>query len=470
MTLRSAAIALALSCAALAGPALAQETEADLVERGRYVALAADCAACHTAPHGGAPYAGGYAIQSPMGAIVATNITPSTEFGIGNWTEEEFVRAVREGVSPNGNLYPAMPYTAYGSMTDGDMHALWAYIRSVPAVDEAPRAKTELAFPFNQRWSMIGWNLLFADAPEFAPEDVAPGAPRRGEYLANALAHCQTCHTPRNALMGEDGGAYLAGGPLGGWYAPNITSDPVSGIGGWSRDELIAYMRDGVAHGKAQAAGPMAEAVGLSLRHLTEDDLGEIADYLHSVPPIRDPGQTVPAYAFTQATPLTPAEADPAIDYAPEAMADSSSTDGSRIYNASCASCHQLSGAGTGDRFYPSLTSNARLGGTRPDGAVMAIVEGIHRETNAGEVAMPAFGHQLDDAQIASVTNFIFARFGNSDVSVTADDVTLLRQGGEPPLLVRLMPWLMALGGLFAVLVVGGIVWLVRRRRGRITA
>lgn len=426
-------------------PAVVRAAPDPLVEKGRYVATAADCAACHTAPNGGAAYAGGYSIGSPLGAIVSSNITPSRRFGIGAWTEAQFADAIRKGVSPEGHLYPAMPYTAYANMSDADMHALWAFFRrGVQPVDVKPEETTRLSFPFNQRWLMIGWNLLFARGTAASAADSAPGAAGRGKYLVQALAHCQTCHTPRNMLMGERNSVYLAGGDVGGWHAPNITSDPVSGIGGWSRDELIAYLRDGAVHGKAQAGGPMAEAVSYSLRHLSEQDLGAIADYLRTVPPVRDPKQLRPAYAAGVARPVTLGQFDYPVDRAPSALADGSSTDGERLYVSACGSCHQLDGRGTADQFYPSLTHNSAVGGPAPANLVMAILGGIHRETNHGVVAMPAFGDELDDAQVAAIANYVFKRFGNAAAAVTPDQVATYRAGGAKPFIQKAIPFVMA--------------------------
>jgi mono/diheme cytochrome c family protein len=211
-------------------PADAQTTPVDagLVEKGRYLAIAGDCAACHTNTNGGKPFAGGYSVQSPLGISVATNITPSKTAGIGDYTEAQFARALRQGVRADGShLYPAMPYTAYTQLTDEDARAL---------------------------------NLMFLDDRRFVPDASRSQQINRGAYLVNALAHCGTCHTPRNALMAERSRRFLAGGQLGAYYAPNITPG-ASGIGRWSDAELLAYLRTGHVEGLSQASGPMAEAV-----------------------------------------------------------------------------------------------------------------------------------------------------------------------------------------------------------------
>lgn len=283
-TVRAVAAFLTLMLCAVSA-AQAEPLGAD-ASPGKGVAVAADCVACHTAP-GGKPYAGGYGLSSPMGVIYSTNITPSKTAGIGGYSQEDFARAVRDGVAGDGShLYPAMPYTSYAKMTDGDIAALYDYFMHEVQPVDATTPKTTLAFPFNVRASMIGWNALFHSAERFKADASKSAEVNRGDYLVNALAHCDTCHTPRNLLMGADNGRALSGGSLGGWYAPNITSDKVSGIGAWSTDELVAYLRTGHAEGKAQAAGPMAEAVENSLQHLDDTDLKAIAAYLLQTRPV----------------------------------------------------------------------------------------------------------------------------------------------------------------------------------------
>ena len=248
-----------------ASSASAPDAATEQTQVGAYVARAADCAACHTAPKG-EPYAGGYAINSPLGVIYASNITPSKQYGIGNWTEEQFAHALRDGVGGNGQrLYPAMPYDAYHGMSDADVHALYTYLmQDVKPVDRPAKETTALSFPFNIRQLMIGWDWLYVKQPRTNAADSAER--KRGRYLVDVLGHCASCHSPRNVMMATTSAGYLSGADLAGWHAPNITSDPVSGIGGWSTAELVTYLRDGHVVGKAQAAGPMAEAVENSFR------------------------------------------------------------------------------------------------------------------------------------------------------------------------------------------------------------
>jgi len=457
--------ALALTGAVAFAPgAHAATSDAALVKQGAYVARAADCMACHTGGDG-TPYAGGYSLSSPLGDIIATNISPSKQFGIGAWTEAQFADAVRKGVAPDGHLYPAMPYTAYATMSDADIHALYAYImQDVKPVDRAPSVSTKLPFPFNQRLLMIGWNMMFAGGTPADSGLTGPGGAKRGEYLVKTLAHCSTCHTPRNIAMAEKSSQFLAGAPLGGWHAPNITSDAVSGIGGWSSDEVIAYLRTGAAHGKAQAAGGMAEAVEHSLRFLTDDDIAAIAAYLKTVPAVRDPAQKQPAFSFATPKAADLSVLDRAVDRSPDAMKNGTSVNGQELYVGACATCHQLNGQGTQDQFYPSLTANTATGATSPNNLILAVLKGIQRQTNDGKVAMSAFEDQMSSAQVAAVTNYVLSHFGNAELKVSEQDVDVLKSGDNKPKLLEALPWVMAGAGLVIVLLIAALAMRFRSR------
>lgn len=431
----------------------------ELVERGRYLATAADCAACHTRPDGGKPYAGGYAIQSPMGAIWSTNITASKAHGIGGYTEAQFARALRDGIRADGaHLYPAMPYTAYAKLSDEDVRALYAYFtQAVPAVEEAA-PETRLSFPFNLRFSMAAWNALFLDGKRFTPDPARDAQWNRGAYLVEALEHCSSCHTPRGLLMQEQQGNAYAGGAVGGWYAPNITSDKVSGIGAWSDAELHQYLRSGRVPGKAQAAGGMAEAITHSLSKLQDDDLSAIVAYLRTVPPKATDGARKAAFEWEGAP----------LDEARLRGAGASLQAGATLYSGLCASCHGVQGRGGVDAYYPSLVRNSTVGAPQPQNLVAAILYGVDREVDGHHVLMPHFSEgsyvqTLDDAQVAAVATYVRQAFGPGG-EVSAEDVARVRRGGDQPLLVTLAGWLPA--GL-AVLVLLCVVWLVRRRARR---
>ncbi|WP_260928452.1 cytochrome c [Novosphingobium sp. 9] len=451
----AACLALATSAPVLAQDAGPDFTDPALVARGAVVANAGDCAACHRAVEThGAPYVGGYKIASPLGDIVAPNITPSKSAGIGGWSFADFDNAMRKGKRPDGaNLYPAMPYTDYQGISTADMQALYAYfMHGVKPVD-TKAAETHLPFPFGIRMLMGPWNWLFtSDKPFKATANLSPEA-QRGQYLVETLGHCGSCHTPRNMLMAEKPSEALGGADLSGWHAPNITSDPISGIGGWSQADLVAYLRDGRAPGKGIAAGGMAEAVEHSLQHLPEADLVAIAAYLKASQPIRDPRDTRPAFGWTETRPVKLAAYEPGNGATEASYSDSSTTDGAFLYDGACASCHGMDGKGTKDHFYPPLVGSVTTGAVNPANLVMTILGGVDRESGVGHAFMPAFANQMTDEQIAAVANHVLQRFGRPDTLVTKDMVATARAGGGKPLLLKIMPWLMGLAAaVFAAL------------------
>ncbi|KAB7896715.1 c-type cytochrome [Rouxiella sp. S1S-2] len=439
----------------------ADVSTAQLIKRGEYIAVAADCGACHRQTlEDGKPYAGGYAIDSPMGRIIASNITPSKQFGIGNYSEKQFADAVRKGVASDGsNLYPAMPYTAYHGMTDDDVHALYTYfMQGVAPVDHAPEAKTQLGFPFNVRQIMWGWNLLYRSDKPFVNQPGASDELNRGKYLVDVLGHCSTCHTPRNMMMAENSDKNLSGSPLGGWYAPNITPDK-SGIGSWSQSDIVTYLKTGHLAGKAQAAGPMGEAVEHSFRYLTEADLNAMAMWIKQVPAISTP--------IAQVSSSAPGATDINLIVSGQgsqsSLADSSSTHGAELYNDACASCHGIEGQGTKDNFYPSLTSNTAVSGPTAQNLVMTVVDGLHRKGSDSDVSMPAFGQQMNDAQIAAVSSYVRSQFGNIKEPVAVDQVKTWRSGGETPFIVRYVNLLMAAGALAVLLILFALLRLRKK-------
>jgi mono/diheme cytochrome c family protein len=449
---------LLIAVALLAGATQTARAD-DTLERGRYLSVAADCVACHTNPKQGKPYAGGYAIASPLGEIWASNITPSKTHGIGTYSEADFAKAVREGVRKDGaHLYPAMPYTSYAKLTDEDVHALYVYfMQGVAPVDEEAHT-TELPFPFSVRSSMAVWNLLFLDKAPFKPDPAKSAQWNRGAYLVEGLAHCSSCHSPRGLMMQEVGGKAFAGGSLGDWYAPNITSHPISGIGGWTDDELATYLKTGRVEGKGQAGGGMAEAVSNSLSKLRDEDISAIVTYLRTVPAVADKGATRAAFAWGDAA---TAPGEPAIRGTGAPIAS-----GAVLYSGLCASCHGSRGEGSNDGYYPSLVHNSTVGMVRPQNLVATIIGGIDREVDGEHVVMPHFSEgsyvqALSDADIAAVASYVRSTFGPGD-QVTEAQVALIRDGGEKPLLAKIARlWLpLLILGLAAFVVV---ILLVRR-------
>ncbi|MHB8284704.1 MAG: c-type cytochrome [Caulobacteraceae bacterium] len=460
----------------LAGAASAQD-DASLVQRGEYLAKAGDCAACHNVP-GAKPYAGGHKFALPMGVIVSSNITPSKSFGIGNWTEAQFAKAIREGVSVDGrHLYPAMPYTSYSKVTDADMEALYAYFEhGVAPVDAAPAAKTKLSFPFNLPGTMAVWDALFLNKDRFSPDPKLTAEQNRGKYLVQGLAHCSTCHTPRNQMMAEEGTKPLAGAIVDRWHAPNITSDPVSGVGGWSKDDIVAYLKNGNAPGKGQAAGPMGEAVENSFRFMTDADLQAIAAYLKIVPAIHDPAQSSPAFAVNAAKPISVESFEPVqVASNKPGYADASTTNGAVLYDAACAACHGVNGQGSEDGHFPSLFKNTAVGASDPTNLVMAMADGLHRQGANGLAVMPAFSPQkqaihsyLNEDQMAAIANYVTANFGKGDAKLDARGVQKILAGGDAPFLIKNAAVLAIVGilaGIAVMLLIGARLLSGKRRR-----
>lgn len=458
--MRALLVAVVLATATLVPTARADEA----AERGRYLSTAADCMACHTKPGGGKPYAGGYAIESPMGAIWASNITPSKKFGIGTYTEADFARAVREGVRKDGaHLYPAMPYTAYAKLTDRDISDLYAYFMQDVATVEQLSPSTDLPFPFNVRLSMAGWNLLFLDNTRFTAKTDRSEQWNRGAYLVESLEHCSSCHSPRGLLMQEDSSKALSGGSLGMWYAPNITSHPVSGIGSWTDQEIAQYLKTGKVAGKAQAAGGMAEAITHSLSKLTDADISAIVTYLRTVPAVANP-------ATTQAADSWPLRGTAAATLGETAIRGVAAPlgNGQVLYDNVCASCHGSKGEGSRDQYYPSLVHNTTVGAPTPQNLVATILTGVDREVDGQHVLMPHFStgsyvQPLTDEDVASVASYVRQQFGPGD-TVSVAVVNVARAGGPRPLLMTLTRIGLPVGGLLVLVVA---IWLWRRRAAR---
>jgi len=446
-TLLSLKIAGVITGLLLSLPVLAQQSDRQsLIAKGQYLAVAGDCGACHT-NSGGKAFAGGLAINTPIGQIFSTNITPSKTAGIGNYTLEDFDKAVRKGIRKDGsNLYPAMPYTSYSKISDEDMKALYAYfMQDVQPVD-VKGPETALPFPFNIRLSMAGWNLIFAGGKPFVEDSTQSHIWNRGAYLAEGLAHCSTCHTPRNPLMAEESGKSLAGASLGTWFAPNITSDPHAGIGRWTQQDLVDYLATGRADNGSQAGGPMLEAIDKSFSKLSPADLKAIATYIQSVP-----AQSINATS-EKLTAAAPEISDISI-------MDGTAPEGAQLYASHCSTCHQASGQG--GNGLPALYNNAALRRPVADNAVMAVLEGLI--PSKGQ-AMPAFSDKLDDKQVATLVNYLFTTYGDPKVQTTPERVKALRQGGEPSPLLAI-----AKGGMIVVallvLIFGWIILRSRRKR-----
>ena len=372
---------------------------ASLVERGAYLARAADCMVCHTT-QGGKEYAGGLGFKLPFGTLYSTNITPDKETGIGNYSDQDFLNAVHRGTRRDGaRLYPAMPFTSYTYMTDADALAIKAYLFSLAPVHAAAPANT-LSFPFNQRWAMTFWSALFNPDTRFEPDTSKSPEWNRGAYLVDGPAHCGACHTPKTLLGGDKTNEYLRGSYLQGWSAPDITNDKARGIGSWSVEDAVAYLKNG--HNRITAAtGPMAEAVSLSTSHMKDADLVAIVTYLKSIPG-----------ADHAATPL-PAE-DPAMQA------------GAAIYRDQCSACHALNGRGI-PQLFPSIVESSMVRSDDATSLIRIVLRGARSVATAAEPTspgMPSYGWQLDDAQVAAVLTYMRNTWGAAAPAVSAHDVT----------------------------------------------
>lgn len=387
--------------------------EQDPLAKGRYLAVAADCEACHT-EEGGTPFAGGRPFETEFGTIYSPNITPDAETGIGTWSDADFLRAMHEGVAKDGkNLYPAFPYASYTYLTDEDVLAIKAYLASVPAVKNTAPANT-LRWPYNQRWLMAIWSKMYNPDKRFEPVEGQTPEWNRGAYLAEALGHCGECHTPRSLLQALNNRKKFAGGVAEGWRAYNLSSDKDSGIGAWSAEDMEKYLKTGHSDDRGSAFGPMAQAVHLSFQKLTPSDVTAIVTYVRSVPPVSTPDLPAPK--------LEAASANPA-----EHAAAESNSRGHLMFASMCAGCHAWTGTGS---YVPhtTLTGTRAVNDPTATNVALAILRGASTLPPSGDIAvMPAFAASWNDEEIADVSNYVIARFGARPSSITAEQVAELR-------------------------------------------
>jgi nicotinate dehydrogenase subunit B len=380
------------------------------IAKGQQLAALGDCAVCHTRANG-AINAGGRAIETPFGIIYSTNITPDPETGIGAWSYPAFERAMREGIHRDGkHLYPAFPYNHFAKTSDADLQALYAYLMAQPAV-RAVNRETALAFPFNLRPLMAGWNALFHSSATFVPIAAQSATWNRGAYLVEGLGHCGACHSPRNALGAEKTEAYLAGGFAEGWEAPPLTSLSHAPIP-WSEDELFAYLRIGESRFHGTAAGPMAPVVK-ELATLPDDDIRAMAVYLGSFneKPVGKADQEMLATRLETAT---------------GTRAVSASYAGARLYEGACAVCHEVGGAPLfGSK--PSLALNSNLHSAVPDNLVQVILHGITAPASSDLGYMPGFKDSFNDRQVAELVSYLRRQFAPDKPPWTGVDAAIGR-------------------------------------------
>jgi mono/diheme cytochrome c family protein len=423
--LRSVALLIgALLCGANAASAApASDAGQSLVEQGRYLVTAGDCISCHTRPNG-EPFAGGRSLNTPFGVIYSANITPDRNTGIGGWSELDLARAMRDGIAADGtHLYPAFPYTAYTKVSDRDVHAIYAYLRSLKPVNYTP-PKNKMPFPFSVRALMSGWNLMFFEPGRYVQNAAQSAEWNRGAYLTQGLGHCGACHTPHNAMGGERNSAALTGGeyldeiadevvdntitPMDEptvrlWASANLTPAS-SGLGAWPLDAIVAYLKTGHS-ARAAAFGPMSEVIGNSTSHLSDNDLHAIAMYLKSLPA--------------------------AVQSAPDKPSADARKAGEIVYTTRCADCHLPTGLGVpraadadASKTAPPLAGNAALQAPNPATLINVVLYGAH-EAMQSEGSWPKMsGFELsvglDDEQIAALCTYVRSSWGNQAGAVSA--------------------------------------------------
>jgi mono/diheme cytochrome c family protein len=386
-----------------AGGAAAESDNYVDIARGKALVTAGDCVACHTAP-GGTPFAGGLPLQTPFGVIMTPNITPDNATGIGNWSANDLARAMHEGRRPGGTyLYPAFPYPYYTKVSRADVEAIYAYLRSLPAVSNSVNRNT-LPFPFNIRLSMSGWNALFFTPGTFAADPKRSDEFNRGAYLAEGLGHCGACHTPFNAFGASKASQYLRGNQIDNWTAPNITNDMHARLGKWSVDDIVQYLKTGQTR-FSLASGPMKDVIENSTSKMPAADLKAIAVYL------RERG------AAGSPAPVPLASSDPRMQA------------GEAIFTDTCSACHMRSGAGV-EHMFPKLAGNIVAMQDDPASLIRIVIAGgraAATDERPTSPAMPSLGYRLDDDEVAAVVTYVRNSWGNAASPVSADAVRTLR-------------------------------------------
>jgi len=418
---------LAATALLMANAAWAADPSADpqLIQRGEYLSRAGDCMACHTVKDG-KPYVGGLGIASPLGTIYSTNITPDKHTGIGNYTLEDFDRALRQGIAKDGHsLYPAMPYTSFARVSPDDVKALYAYFMHGVAPVDQPNKANGITWPLSMRWPLSVWRKMFAPAPVDTPApaaaDSGDAAMLRGKYLVEGLGHCSACHTPRGVALQEkatsaaDGTDFLSGGTVDGWLAGNLRSDTTDGLGTWSKADLVAFLKTG-RNAHSAAFGGMSDVVAQSTQYMSDSDLNAIAAYLKSLPPKDASATKVVAYSDTVGKELLSGHA--------------ASFPGAMDFLNNCAACHRATGKGYAETF-PTLAQNPAVNSADPQSLIHIILKGAQvPATSAAPTSytMPAFDWRLTDKEVADIATFVRSSWGNNAPDVSASDVAKVRK------------------------------------------
>ncbi|HTB68854.1 MAG TPA: cytochrome c [Steroidobacteraceae bacterium] len=396
---------------------------AELIDRGAYLAKLGDCAACHSIP-GRPAFSGGLKMGTPIGAIYSTNITPDPTNGIGRFTLADFDRALRYGVAEGHSLYPAMPFTSYYNTKPEDVRALYAYFRYAVAPAEIPNRASDIPFPLSMRWPLTYWRWLFASKPtSFTAPAGLDGLQAQGAYFVDGLGHCGECHTPRNLFMQlkavgrADGSQYLRGAVIESYFAPSLRSSGVGSLRDWSEEELVEFLRTG-ANSRGITFGSMSDVIIHSTQYMTEDDARSTARYLKSLGSPEQVGQSF-VYDATSHRALKTGDA---------------SAEGAMVYLDNCAACHRPDGRGY-ERVFPALAGNPVVEAGSPDSVISIILQGSTSPRTAAAPAqftMPAFAWRLSDVEVLQVANFVRSSWGNRGTQVKLQDVGRLRPGFMP--------------------------------------
>jgi mono/diheme cytochrome c family protein len=386
--------------------------------RGEYIAILGDCAFCHTQP-GGPAFAGGRSLDTPLGVIYSSNITPDPDTGIGRYTFKDFVRVMRFGVTPSGTrLYPAMPYTAYAKVSDEDLQDLFAYLQMQIAPAHQGSRASDIHWPLSVRWPLVLWSGAFLDRTRFATDPSKDAQWNRGAYLVQGLLHCGTCHTPRGRFYEEQdvsgkSNRYLSGAVLDGNSPVNLRGNDGDGLGRWSAADIADLLQSG-RNAHSAVTGTMADVVRNSTQFMTDQDVAAVAGYLKSLSPASEDGRA--HFAPSDAT-------------LRRVMTGAERSAGGRIYMDSCAACHRLSGGGETLAF-PTLAGNSSVLSDDPSSLIAVILQGARTPSTAGApsgLTMPGFDWRYDDANIAELATFIRSSWGNQGSPVSAAQVTKVR-------------------------------------------
>jgi mono/diheme cytochrome c family protein len=391
-------------------PSVPSTNRSQQIARGEYLARAGNCMTCHTV-RGGNSYAGGRAVPTPFGTIYTSNLTSDRTTGIGNWTNGDFWQAMHDGRSKDGSLlYPAFPYTNYTKVTREDSDAIFAYLQTIPAVQQK-NSEPELRFPYNQRVLLYAWRAMYFRPGQYANDTKQSVEWNRGAYLTQGLGHCSACHTTRDSFGGTDLKAELGGGmiPMLNWYAPPLNGDKQAGLGNWETAQLAAFLQTGVSPHRA-VSGPMAEVVSGSLQHLKNEDINAMSVYLKSLPqqiapPVRAPDN------------LRMEEKKAILER------------GQKIYDNQCATCHQAAGEGVAG-IYPTFAGNNTVASPIATNAIRIVLNGGYPPSTSGNprpYGMPPFGQTLNDDEVASVVSYIRNTWGNQAGMVSPSEVNRYR-------------------------------------------